>query len=145
MVAEIDARIDTLSFTNGVELVAGEAVGNVDEAAMRRIQIREAVKAHFDKEQALFDQGIKVLSLFFIDEVAKYRQYDAGAVAGEYAQIFEEEYNAQLYEVLTLEDTPYNRHLKGIQARQTHDGYFSIDKKTKHLVDPETVGSVRPC
>ncbi len=77
VVAEIDARIDTLSFTNGVELLAGEAVGNVDEAAMRRIQIREAVKAHFDKEQALFSQGIKVLSLFFIDEVAKYRQYDA--------------------------------------------------------------------
>ncbi len=139
VVAEIDARIDTLSFTNGVELLAGEAVGNVDEAAMRRIQIREAVKAHFDKEQALFDQGIKVLSLFFIDEVAKYRQYDAsGEVAGEYAQIFEEEYNAQLNEVLTLEDTPYNRHLKGIQTRQTHNGYFSIDKKTRHLVNPET-------
>lgn len=49
VVADIDARIDTLSFTNGVELVAGEAVGNVDEAAMRRIQIREAVKAHFQK------------------------------------------------------------------------------------------------
>lgn len=139
VVAEIDARVDTLSFSNGVELVAGEAVGNVDEAAMRRIQIREAVKAHFDKEQALFDQGIKVLSLFFIDEVAKYRQYDAnGEVPGEYAQIFEEEYDAQLNEVLSLEDTPYNRHLKGIQARQTHNGYFSIDKKTKHLVDPET-------
>ena len=139
VVAEIDARIDTLSFSNGVELVAGEATGNVDEAAMRRIQIREAVKAHFDKEQALFDQGIKVLSLFFIDEVAKYRQYDAsGEVAGAYAQIFEEEYNAHLNEVLTLEDTPYNRHLKGIHARQTHNGYFSIDKKTKHLVDPET-------
>ena len=139
VVAEIDARIDTLSFTNGVELVAGDAVGNVDEAAMRRIQIREAVKAHFDKEQVLFDQGIKVLSLFFIDEVAKYRQYDAsGELPGEYAQVFEEEYGALLNEVLTLEDTPYNRYLKGIQTRQTHNGYFSIDKKTKHLVDPET-------
>ena len=139
VVAEIDARIDTVSFTNGVELVAGEATGNVDEAAMRRIQIREAVKAHFDKEQALFSQGIKVLSLFFIDEVAKYRQYDAnGEVPGEYAKVFEEEYDAQLNEVLTLEDTPYNRHLKGIPARQTHNGYFSIDKKTRHLVDPET-------
>jgi type III restriction enzyme len=138
-VAEIDARIDTLSFTNGVELVAGDAAGNVDEAAMRRIQIREAVKAHFDKEQALFDQGIKVLSLFFIDEVAKYRQYDAsGEVAGEYARIFEEEYEARLNEVLTLEDTPYNAYLRGIRAGQTHNGYFSIDKKTKHLVDPET-------
>lgn len=139
VVAEIDARIDTLSFTNGVELVAGEAVGNVDEAAMRRIQIREAIKAHFDREQALFGRGIKVLSLFFIDEVAKYRQYDAnGEVPGEYAQVFEEEYDAHLNEVMTLEDTPYNRYLKGIQARQTHNGYFSIDKKTKHLVDPAT-------
>jgi len=139
VVAEIDARIDTVSFTNGVELIAGEAVGNVDEAAMRRIQIREAIKAHFDKEQALFDQGIKVLSLFFIDEVAKYRQYDAsGEVPGEYALIFEEEYDAQLNEVLPLEDTPYNQYLKGIRARQTHNGYFSIDRKTKHLVDPAT-------
>lgn len=137
VVADIDARIDTLSFTNGVELVAGDAVGNVDEAAMRRIQIREAVKAHFQKEMMLFSRGIKVLSLFFIDEVAKYRQYDeTGEVPGEYAQIFEEEYNAYLTEVMTLEDTPYNRYLKGIQARQTHNGYFSIDKKSKRLVDP---------
>ncbi|MCQ4254563.1 type III restriction-modification system endonuclease [Stutzerimonas stutzeri] len=137
VVADIDARIDTLSFTNGVELVAGDAVGNVDEAAMRRIQIREAVKAHFQKEMMLFSRGIKVLSLFFIDEVAKYRQYDeTGEVAGEYAQIFEEEYNAYLTEVMTLEDTAYNSYLKGIQARQTHDGYFSIDKKSKRLVDP---------
>lgn len=137
VVADIDARVDTLSFTNGVELVAGDAVGNVDEAAMRRIQIREAVKAHFQKEMMLFSRGIKVLSLFFIDEVAKYRQYDeTGEVAGEYAQIFEEEYNAYLTDVMTLEDTPYNRYLKGIQARQTHNGYFSIDKKSKRLVDP---------
>lgn len=137
VVADIDARIDTLSFTNGVELVAGDAVGNVDEAAMRRIQIREAVKAHFQKEMMLFSRGIKVLSLFFIDEVAKYRQYDeTGEVPGEYAQIFEEEYNAYLTEVMTLEDTPYNSYLKGIQARQTHNGYFSIDKKSKRLVDP---------
>ncbi|AIG03227.1 MULTISPECIES: type III restriction-modification system endonuclease [Pseudomonas] len=137
VVADIDARIDTLSFTNGVELVAGEVVGNVDEAAMRRIQIREAVKAHFQKEMMLFSKGIKVLSLFFIDEVAKYRQYDAtGELPGEYAQIFEEEYNAYLTDVMTLEDTPYNRYLKGIQARQTHNGYFSIDKKSKRLVDP---------
>lgn len=136
VVADIDARIDTLMFTNGVELVAGEAVGNVDEHAMRRIQIREAVKAHFQKEMMLFSRGIKVLSLFFIDEVAKYRDYSAADEMGEYARTFEEEYNAYLNDVMTLEDTPYNRYLKGIQARQTHDGYFSIDKKSKRLVDP---------
>ena len=136
VVADIDARIDTLSFTNGVELVAGDAVGNVDEAAMRRIQIREAVKSHFQKEMMLFSRGIKVLSLFFIDEVAKYRDYSAADEMGEYARIFEEEYNAYLTEVMTLDDAPYNRYLKGIQARQTHNGYFSIDKKSKRLVDP---------
>ncbi|EML5730766.1 DEAD/DEAH box helicase family protein [Pseudomonas aeruginosa] len=137
VVTEIDARIDTLTFTNGVELVAGEAVGNLDEPAMRRIQIREAVKAHFEKEMLLFSKGIKVLTLFFIDEVAKYRQYDEnGEQSGEYAKVFEEEYNAYFNEVLSLEDTPYNRYLKRIQASQTHNGYFSIDKKSKRLVDP---------
>lgn len=139
VVAEIDARIDILSFTNGVELVAGEAVGNLDEPAMRRIQIREAVKAHFEKEMMLFSKGIKVLTLFFIDEVAKYRQYDEnGEQPGEYAKVFEEEYNAYLSEVLSLEDTPYNRYLEGILVGQTHNGYFSIDKKSKRLVDPAT-------
>ena len=139
VIADINAHTDTVSFTNGVELQAGEATGDVNEAALRRIQIREAVKAHFEKEQALFHQGIKVLSLFFIDEVAKYRRYDEhGENPGEYAQIFEEEYNQHLNEVQTMEDTPYNHYLKGIQASKTHNGYFSIDKKTKRLVDPET-------
>ncbi len=139
VVADIDARTNTVSFTNGHELVAGEATGDVSESTLRRIQIREAVKAHFEKEQALFSQGIKVLSLFFIDTVAKYRRYDEGIEqAGEYAQMFEEEYNAQLNEVLTLEDTEYNRYLKGIATAKTHNGYFSIDKKTKRLIDPET-------
>jgi len=139
VIADINAHTDTVSFTNGVAILAGEATGDVNEAALRRIQIREAVKAHFEKEQALFHQGIKVLSLFFIDEVAKYRRYDEnGENPGEYAQIFEEEYNQHLNEVLTLEDTPYNRYLKGIQVSRTHEGYFSIDKKTKRLVDPAT-------
>lgn len=139
VISDINANTDTVHFTNGVELQAGEATGDVNEAALRRIQIREAVKAHFEKEQALFHQGIKVLSLFFIDEVAKYRRYDEnGENPGEYAQIFEEEYNQHLNEVLTLEDTPYNRYLKGIQASRTHEGYFSIDKKSKRLVNPTT-------
>ena len=138
VVSDINAIENTISFTNGVVLGAGEATGDVNEAALRRIQIREAIKAHFETEQALFAQGIKVLSLFFIDEVAKYRSYDeAGEQAGEYAQMFEEEYNSQLNEVLTLEDTPYNRYLRGISAAKTHNGYFSIDKKTKRLVNPD--------
>lgn len=138
VVSDINALDNSLSFTNGVVIHAGEASGDVNESALRRIQIREAIKAHFEKEQRLFTQGIKVLSLFFIDEVAKYRSYnDVGEQAGEYAQVFEEEYNAQLNEVLTLEDTAYNRYLKGITANGTHNGYFSIDKKSKRLVNPE--------
>ncbi len=138
VVSDINAIENTISFTNGVVLGAGEATGDVNEAALRRIQIREAIKAHFETEQTRFAQGIKVLSLFFIDEVAKYRSYDeAGEQAGEYAQMFEEEYNIQLNEVLTLEDTPYNRYLRGISASKTHNGYFSIDKKTKRLVNPD--------
>ena len=138
VVSDINAIENTVSFTNGVVLGAGEATGDVNEATLRRIQIREAIKAHVETEQTLFAQGIKVLSLFFIDEVAKYRSYnEAGEQAGEYAQIFEEEYNSQLNEVLTLEDTPYNSYLRGISASKTHNGYFSIDKKTKRLVNPD--------
>jgi type III restriction enzyme len=111
-------------------------MGDVNEASLRRIQIREAIKAHFDKEQALFQQGIKVLTLFFIDEVVKYRDYSAADEKGEYARIFEEEYSQYLNEVLDLDETPYIKYLKGITAEKTHSGYFSIDKKTKRDVDP---------
>ena len=136
VVADINANTDTLSFTNGVELFVGEATGDVNEASLRRIQIREAIKAHFDKEQTLFQQGIKVLTLFFIDEVVKYRDYSAADEKGDYARIFEEEYSQYLNEVLDLDETPYIKYLKGITAEKTHSGYFSIDKKTKRDVDP---------
>ncbi len=137
VVSDINAVTDTLSFTNGVELSVGEAIGDVNEAALRRIQIREAIKAHFDKEEALFQQGIKVLTLFFIDEVAKYRDYAAPDEKGEYARVFEEEYQLYLNEVLDLDETPYIQHLKRIAVDKTHSGYFSIDKKTKRLADPD--------
>jgi type III restriction enzyme len=138
VVADINAVTDTLSFTNGEELRAGEANGDVNEATLRQIQIREAIRAHLEKELQLFDQGVKVLTLFFIDEVAKYRQYgDSGELPGEYATIFEEEYTRQRDEILgELFETPYTRYLKGIEASGTHNGYFSIDKK-KRLVDPK--------
>lgn len=137
VVSDIDARSDTLSFTNGDVLQAGEAAGDVNEATIRQIQIREAIKAHFEREEQLFEQGVKVLTLFFIDEVAKYRQYDdAGEKPGEYAELFVEEYQRQLEETLTLYDTPYTRYLKGIDVNATHNGYFSIDKKRNRMVDP---------
>lgn len=137
VVSDIDARDGVVTFINGTIIQQGKAAGDVNESSLRRVQIREAIKAHFEKEKVLFAKGIKVLSLFFIDEVAKYRSYtDAGEQAGEYARIFEEEYNHQINEVPMLEETPYHRYLKGISANRTHNGYFSIDKKTKRLVDP---------
>jgi len=138
VVADIDAVTDTVSFTNGEEIRAGEATGDVNEATLRQIQIREAVKAHFEKEQMLFDRGIKVLTLFFIDEVAKYRKYtDAAEEPGEYARMFHEEYERQRDEVIGLfSETPYAKYLRGIDTRRTHNGYFSIDKKNR-LVDPK--------
>lgn len=137
VVADINANTDTLSFTNGVELSVGEAIGDVNEAALRRIQIREAIKAHFEKEQELHKDGIKVLTLFFIDEVAKYRDYSQTDEKGEYARVFEEEYQLHLNEVLDLVETPYTQYVKAIAADKTHSGYFSIDKKSKRLVDPD--------
>lgn len=136
VVADINASSDTLSFTNGIELTVGDATGDVTEAALRRIQIREAIKAHFDKEQALFQQGVKVLTLYFIDEVVKYRDYGAPGDKGEYARIFEEEYQLYLNEVLDLDETPYIKYLRSIPPDRTHSGYFSIDKKSKRDVDP---------
>lgn len=139
VVSDINANTDTVSFTNGVELTAGDACGDVSESALRRMQIREAVKAHFEKERQLFPMGIKVLSLFFIDEVAKYRDYSSADEKGEYARIFEEEYQRECDAHLGLFDSPYQQYLRTIPAEKTHNGYFSIDKKSKRLVDP-TVG-----
>lgn len=139
VVADISAVSDTVTFTNGEVMELGEATGDVNEATLRRIQIREAIKAHLEKEQALFPLGIKVLSLFFIDEVAKYRRYDDGVEQpGEYAKMFEEEYLDAVNEIPLLHDEPYRNYLNGIKTEKTHNGYFSIDKKSKRLVDPQT-------
>ncbi|MDU7762040.1 MAG: restriction endonuclease subunit R, partial [Enterobacter asburiae] len=141
VVSDINANTDTFSFTNGVELTVGDATGDVSEIALRRSQIRETIKAHVDKEMELFDKGVKVLSLFFIDEVARYRDYTAADEKGEYAKIFEEEYAKHLQEAFDngfMEgDAPYAKYLRRIAADKTHSGYFSIDKKSKRLTDPK--------
>lgn len=137
VIRDINAITDTVEFTNGLELQAGEATGDVNETALRRIQIREAIKAHFEKEQVLFHQGIKVRTLFFIDEVAKYRIYSDGIEeGGEYAKIFEEEYKDALNELKQdmFMHEGYRKHLDNIPVNRTHNGYFSIDKKGK-MVD----------
>lgn len=138
-ISQIDARNDTVEFTNGVVLRAGEATGDVSERDIRRIQIRETIKAHLDKEKQLFAQGIKVLSLFFIDEVVKYRDYTQPDEKGEYARVFEEEYEllkAEYLAELAIDNDAYRNHLAGIDAAKTHNGYFAIDKKTNRLKDP---------
>lgn len=138
-ISQIDARNDTVEFTNGLVLQAGEATGDVSERDIRRIQIRETIKAHLDKEKQLFAQGIKVLSLFFIDEVVKYRDYAQPDEKGEYARVFEEEYEllkAEYLAELAIDNDAYRTHLAGIDAAKTHNGYFSIDKKTSRLKDP---------
>ncbi len=138
-ISQIDYNQDTVEFTNGVVLNAGEASGNVSEQDIRRIQIRETIKAHFDKEKQLFAQGIKVLSLFFIDTVAKYRDYEQADEKGDYARVFEREYQTLKDEYLaelSLDNEAYRKYLADIDAGATHNGYFAIDKKTKHLKDP---------
>ena len=140
VISDIDARDNSVTFLNGTKIHVGEALGHVDEKIMRTIQIRETIRAHIQKERQLYSQGIKVLSLFFIDEVAKYRQYDEdnNPVDGEYVQIFKEQYQQVLNEVLdlNLENDPYFDYLKAIDVDRTHNGYFSIDKKSKRLADP---------
>jgi len=136
-----DHRIGEIKTTRGGEFVElrypggekylriGEAHGDVEPLAIQREMIRRTIKEHLDKEKRLRPQGIKVLSLFFIDAVDRYRQYDADGnpVKGDYARIFEEEYRHYAkhpdYQSLFAEidlDTA---------AEEVHNGYFSIDKR----------------
>ena len=128
-----------VTFTNGVTLRKGEIVGESNELHMQRVQIRETIKAHFEKERQLFKKGIKCLSLFFIDEVAKYRKYDENSepVKGVFQTIFEEEYARLVNEEFHIFDEEYNEYLRRFYPYQTHRGYFSIDKKGK-MVDTKT-------
>ena len=129
-----------VTFTNGVTLRKGEIIGDSNELHMQRVQIRETIKAHFEKERQLFKKGIKCLSLFFIDEVAKYRKYDENGepVKGVFQKIFEEEYARLVNEEFHIFDEDYNEYLRRFYPYQTHRGYFSIDKKSGRMVDSKT-------
>lgn len=130
----IDGRDNSVEFLNGVKLFAGDVVGKVSEDQLRRIQIRETILSHIERERQLFHKGIKVLSLFFIDEVAKYKQYDEGGnpYNGIYADMFEEEYEDIVGHMQReFGDEEYMKYLDAISAHDTHAGYFSIDKKGK--------------
>jgi len=130
-ITEINPYTDTVTFLNGVTLRKGEVFGDSDELAMQRVQIRETIVSHFEKERELFSRGIKTLSLFFIDEVAKYKHYgeDGGVEKGVFWNIFEEEYTNILNENLSLFDSDYQQYLRRFDASEVHNGYFSIDKK----------------
>lgn len=140
-ITDIDANRDVIELSNGDIVIAGQlADRDVTEETKRRIQIREVIRAHLDKERELFAQGIKVLSLFFIDEVAKYRDYDREDTLGDYARVFEEEYVAIVDEILCeleldVAAAAYREYLRRDDVHAVHEGYFSIDKKTKHAVD----------
>jgi len=136
VVKAIDGRDDSVEFLNGVKLYAGDVIGKVSEEQLRRIQIRETILSHIQRERQLFYKGIKVLSLFFIDEVAKYKVYDAAGQPGNgiYAQMFEEEYEDVINNLqLAIGEDEYINYLKAIKPSATHAGYFSVDKKGKMI------------
>lgn len=124
-----------VTFLNGTTISCGEVIGDSNEEAMQRVQIRETIRAHFEKEKELFNRGIKCLSLFFIDEVANYRQYDdeGNEVKGKFQRIFEEEYARLVNKYISVFDTDYDKYLRRFRPYETHRGYFSIDKKGRSV------------
>ena len=132
VVSSINGKEDYIEFLNGKRVYIGQVCGEVNEEQLRRIQIRETILSHLDMEKKLYNKGIKVLSLFFIDEVSHYKQYDEAGQAqnGIFAKMFEEEYEKVLNEFqLDLDSDSYREYLENISANKTHAGYFSIDKK----------------
>lgn len=135
MLTEIDPLHGKAIFGNGITLNVKDIQGNITADHKARIQIRETIKAHFRKESALFKRGIKCLSLFFVDEVANYRQYDedGNQQLGRYGELFEEEYMDELNTNQNMYDPDYMAYLGSISAHATHAGYFSIDKKGRSI------------
>ena len=139
-VTEIDGYNRCIHLQNGITLYEGEVIGAVNEQVIRKAQIRATILAHIEKERKLFRQGIKCLSLFFIDHVDNYRKYEGGTTSnGEYADIFEEAYSDIVGSLqLKFNDDPeYVNYLKRFQPNEVHNGYFSKDKKTGHYVQPK--------
>lgn len=141
-ISDINAIQSYVEFSNGERLSPGDVIGDTSEENLRRIQIRETIISHLDKEEKLFRKGIKCLSLFFIDEVSNYRQYDDSdnQVLGPYGRIFEEEYSNILAERRCFFDPNYMEYVDSIPVSSTHQGYFSIDKKTKRSVNSTVKG-----
>lgn len=141
VISDINGIDNSVSFINGITLKIDEDIENVNEMQLRRIQIRETIISHLERERYLFKKGIKVLSLFFIDEVKHYKFYDENNIAynGEFAQIFEDEYERISQDFIDdlANDEEYKQYLKNIAASKTHAGYFSVDKKTNRIIDSD--------
>lgn len=143
IVERIDGRQGIVRFLNGLTLHEGDTVGSVNEDYIRRIQIRETIRTHLERERQLFSQHIKVLSLFFIDHVDSYRLYEGEDSKGKFAKMFEEEYTRVLSEMLpSFTDEAYLRYLSDPRnaASKVHQGYFSMDKKGKAVESKERQG-----
>lgn len=136
-ISEINARDEEgyVDFVNGIRIHEGEVIGETNADDLRRIQIRETIMSHLETERKLYKKGIKVLSLFFIDEVAKYKYYDEnGEQKGTYAKIFEDEFKKAVDIYLNQqlqfeEDADFRAYLEKFTPSEIHAGYFSIDKK----------------
>ena len=147
IVPDTDTGLGYVKFLNGVELARGDIYGDSSDRDMRRVQIRETIKSHLEKEEALFARGIKCLSLSSLSTRSpRYRVYDDDGeeCLGEYGQIFEEEYARAVEDYgkgqqslarftrctgLGEARRRYISWLRGIDSHETHKGYFSIDKK----------------
>lgn len=144
VISEINPRgRGYVTFLNGTTIYCGDVVGDTNEEAMQRVQIRQTIIAHLTKEKELFNRGIKCLSLFFIDEVSHYRQYDeeGNEVKGKFQCIFEEEYARIVGDYITVFDTPYDAYLRRFRPSEVHKGYFSIDKKGRSVNSETKRGS----
>ncbi len=138
VITDIIPEQNTVAFQNGDRLRKGDVMGDASEETLQRVQIRETIKSHFAKEEMLFRQGIKTLSLFFIDEVSNYKTYDeeGNTIPQRLWNVFEEEYTNFLNDHLSLFDDEYQKYLRRFSAEQVHNGYFSVDKKG-HSTNPE--------
>ena len=126
----IEKGKEFIEFTNGTSVDIGQAIGDLDSDSIKRLQIRRTIEEHLNKEKLLNPQGIKVLSLFFIDRVANYREYDSegNAQKGKYAKWFEEEYK-QIIKQRAYEDLFKSIKDLDTEVEKIHNGYFSSDKK----------------
>lgn len=139
-ITEIDPLDNRIVFLNGETIRKGEVYGDSSLKAMQRVQIRETIASHLDKERELFKKGIKTLSLFFIDEVANYKSYndDGQEVHGPFWQIFEDEYATAIEERIHFYEEDYQNYLRRYTPSQVHNGYFSIDKRTGREINSDT-------